>query len=183
MTTHFIVMKVIYAGSFDPITNGHINIIRRAAKLFSEVYVVIAHNKKKNPLFSKEEKLSLTQSSLWEIANEEKKMGFNGIFNKLNDGHLHCDIVEGLVADFCKEKGIHILIRGLRANTDFEYEMNMSNINRDLSEGTLETVFLGAIPNQTQLSSSAVRELAKYHRLPKGYVTDVVAKALKEKFK
>ena len=136
-------MKAIYPGSFDPITLGHMDIIHRASKIF-DLTVGIANNPAKKNYISAEERIFLAKFSITEAS----------IHN------VNVEIVPGLLANFCKENGIGIIIRGLRNSIDFEYEFSMAHINESL--GDLETVFLSSCGNQTHISSSAVRELCKY---------------------
>lgn len=116
--------KAIYTGSFDPVTLGHMDIIRRAADTFDELVVGVLNNKEKKPLFSVEERVKILQEAVRDIPN------------------VKIDSFSGLFVDYAREKDIWIAVRGLRAITDLEYEMQMAQTNRMLSGGKLDTVFL-----------------------------------------
>jgi pantetheine-phosphate adenylyltransferase len=155
---------VVYPGTFDPITNGHIDLAERASKLFDHVVVAIAASLKKKPLFSLDERISLAQEALSHIDNIEV-CGFD------------C-----LLVDFVKEKNSAGLIRGLRAVSDFEYEFQLANMNRALAPN-LESIFLTPSEKFSYLSSSLIREIASLNGDVSQFVPSVVEKALKEKFK
>ncbi len=131
----------IYPGTFDPITNGHIDLIQRAAKLFDKVIVAIASNSKKNPRFSLEKRIELAQQVLVNCPNVSVK-GF-----------------EVLLVDFAREEKANILIRGLRAVSDFEYEFQLASMNRKLAP-EIESVFLMPADEYSFISSSLVKEVA-----------------------
>ncbi len=131
----------IYPGTFDPITNGHYDLVRRAAKLFDKVIVAIANSSSKKPIFSIDERVSLTTSVLQEINNVEI-CGF-----------------DSLLIDFAKQKNANIILRGLRAVSDFEYEFQLASMNRHLS-AEIETLFLTPAEEYSYISSSLVREVA-----------------------
>ena len=133
--------RVIYPGTFDPITNGHLDLVERAAKMFDEVVVGIAASEKKGPLFTLEERVDLTRRVLSHLPNV-KVTGFSK-----------------LLAHFCREEGGNILLRGLRAVSDFEYEFQLANMNRQLAP-ELETVFLTPAEHLSFISSSLIREIA-----------------------
>ncbi|MBL09342.1 MAG: pantetheine-phosphate adenylyltransferase [Acidiferrobacteraceae bacterium] len=135
------ITKAIYPGTFDPITNGHIDLAERAARLFDKVIVGIAESSGKNPIFSASERLVLAQEVLSDIKNIEVQ-GFSG-----------------LLIDHMKENSTNIVIRGLRAVTDFEYEFQLAAMNRHLYE-EIETVFLTPSENYTFVSASLVKEIA-----------------------
>lgn len=155
--------KAIYPGTFDPVTNGHADLIERAAHLFSEVTVSVANNPNKKPLFSLEERVELVKKVTTHLDNVNV-VGFNG-----------------LLADFADTQQSHILIRGLRAVSDFEYEFQLANMNRRLNP-RIESVFLTPAEENSFISSTLVKEVA-YHR---GNVSEfchpVVQQALIEKF-
>ncbi|QOR68891.1 pantetheine-phosphate adenylyltransferase [Cytobacillus suaedae] len=142
-------------GSFDPITYGHLDIIRRGAKVFDTVYVVILNNSSKKPLFSLEERIALIQ----EVTK--------GIDNVIVDSH------SGLLIDYARNKQASTILRGLRAVSDFEYEMQITSMNRVLDEN-IETFFMMTNNQYSFLSSSIVKEVAKY----KGDISELVPKAV-----
>lgn len=155
----------IYPGSFDPITYGHIDIVRRARKLFSKLYVAVVANPHKAPLFSVEERVELTSSALAEE-------GVNGIEVISYDGLLvHC----------AQAHGADAIVRGLRANSDFEYEFQMALTNRDLAP-EFESVFFMTAGKYSFLASSIVKEVCAYGGNVVTFVPPSVEKALKGKF-
>ena len=157
-------MKIsIYPGSFDPITNGHIDIIERAAKLFDKLIVAVLNNSEKKPLFSVNERLEMIKDAIKDIKNVE------------------VDSFEGLTVDYCKKKNASIMIRGLRAVTDFEYELQLAHTNRELNN-EVDTVFLLADMNYSYLSSSTVRQVSEYGGDVSKFVTPFVEEKLKEKY-
>lgn len=131
----------IYPGTFDPITNGHSDLVERSARLFDRVIVALAANPKKAPVFSLDERITLARTVLGEFGNVEI-CGF-----------------DGLLVDFAHEKGANIIIRGLRAVSDFEYEFQLAGMNRKLAPD-IETLFLTPAEQYSYLSSSLVREVA-----------------------
>ncbi len=160
------IRKVIYPGTFDPITNGHLDVIARAAELFDEVVVALATNSTKTPLFTEDERIELCKESIKEAIPENT--------------HISVDSFDGLLVDYAKEKDSIAIIRGLRVLSDFEYEFQMALMNRKLKDIT--TVFLMPNEKYTYLNSTIVRELAKYGSDVSAFVPDCVAKKLKEKF-
>jgi len=156
-------MKAVYPGSFDPITNGHIDIIERGLAIFDEVIVAIARNSGKKPLFSIKERMKI----LNEVTN-----GFKGI---------KIDIFDGLLVDYVKKVGAKAVIRGLRAVSDFEYEFQMAITNRKLGKD-VETIFLMSSEKYSYLSSSIVKEVASYGGNVSGMVPEKIVKALDKKF-
>lgn len=153
----------LYAGSFDPITNGHADLIRRSLSFVDRVVVGVATNLSKQPLFSAEERVALIRAALDE------------------DPRVDVRHFQGLLVDFAKESGVRMIIRGLRAVSDFEYEYQMALMNRHLSP-TLETVFMVPSLDTTYISSSLVREVARFHGDVSGLVHPCVADALRAKF-
>ncbi|WP_153124260.1 pantetheine-phosphate adenylyltransferase [Peribacillus tepidiphilus] len=150
-------------GSFDPITLGHLDIIQRGAKVFDEVYVVVLNNSSKNPLFSVEERLKLINEVTKHIPN------------------VKIDSYQGLLVDYAKSKNANAIIRGLRAVSDFEYEMQITSMNRILNDH-IETFFIMTNNQYSFLSSSIVKEVAKYGGNISELVPKVVENALKEKY-
>ena len=149
----------LYPGTFDPITNGHIDLVERAAKLFDEVIVSIASNSKKNPLFSLDKRISLAQEILSKCPNVTVK-GF--------------DI---LLIDFAYQQNATVLIRGLRAVSDFEYEFQLASMNRNLAPD-IESVFLMPAEEYSFISSSLVKEVAALGGDVSKFVHPIVNKAL-----
>jgi pantetheine-phosphate adenylyltransferase len=153
----------IYPGTFDPITNGHVDVIERAAKLFDKVIVLIAVNSKKKNLFSVEERAGMARDAVKHIDNAS------------------VDIHKGLTVQYAREKNAIALIRGVRAISDFEYEFQIALMNRKLDED-VTTVFLMPHEKYTYLNSSIIRELASLHQDVSEFVSPFVAAGLKEKF-
>ncbi|MGN0023599.1 MAG: pantetheine-phosphate adenylyltransferase [Elusimicrobiaceae bacterium] len=154
----------VYPGTFDPVTNGHLDIIRRAADIFDEVIVAILVNKNKKPVFSVEERLKHLKDNTQEFKN------------------VKVDFFDGLLADYMKLKKAKVAIRGLRALTDLEYEFILANTNRELN-GEMETVFLMPSAKYTYLTSSMVREAYSLGGRLKNCVPASVEKELVEKYK
>jgi len=137
-------MKIaIYPGSFDPITSGHLNIIRRAANIFDKLIVCVMVNSTKSPMFSREERVDMIRSVVSDISNVE------------------VDSSDGLLADYARQKGSCVIVKGLRAGSDFENEFQMALINHKINP-TLDTMFLTAEHQYMYLSSSTVKELGAY---------------------
>jgi len=155
--------KVVYPGTFDPMTNGHIDLVERACRLFDHVIIAVADSQKKKPLFTLEERVELAHSVVGHLKNVEI-CGF-----------------DTLLAHFVEEKGAQATIRGLRAVSDFEYEFQLANMNRALSP-KMESIFLTPSEHLSYLSSSLVREIASLNGDVDKFVPNVVANALKEKF-
>ncbi|MDT0596436.1 pantetheine-phosphate adenylyltransferase [Glaciecola petra] len=154
--------RAIYPGTFDPITNGHADLIQRASNMFSEVIVAIASNPSKQPLFSLEERVSLITQVCHNLDNVTVT-GFTG-----------------LLADFAKQSGADILIRGLRAVSDFEYEFQLANMNRRLNPD-LESVFLTPSEENSFISSTLVKEVALHKGDVSQFCHPVVNEALIER--
>jgi len=154
---------VVYPGSFDPATFGHLDIIDRASKIFPKVIVSVVNNNNKNTLFSLEERVLMLQ----EILKDKKNI------------EIHC--FEGLLVDFVKKNNSNIIVRGLRAVSDFEYELQLALTNRTIGD-EIETIFLMPSEEYTYLSSSLVREVAKLNGNISKFVHPVVEKALIKKF-
>ena len=151
--------RAIYPGSFDPVTNGHLDVIDRARKLFDEVIVAVAYNDQKNPLFSLEERLDLLRTTIGDSKNVEVAP------------------LDGLLVNFAIARQATAVIRGLRAISDFEFEFQMALMNRKL-EATVETIFLMPKEEYTYLSSRIVKEIARLGGDVRDFVPPPVAKAL-----
>jgi pantetheine-phosphate adenylyltransferase len=156
----------VYPGSFDPITYGHIDIVRRARKLFSKLYVAVVANPHKSPLFTVEERVRITEAALAEA-------GING---------LEVISFDGLLIDCARERGADAIVRGLRANSDFEYEFQMALTNRDLAP-EFESVFFMTAGRYSFLASSMVKEVAAYGGDVSTFVPKSVEAALQEKLR
>jgi len=154
---------VIYPGTFDPITNGHVDLTERAARLFDRVVVAIAHSEKKTPVFSLEERVGLCESTLSHLDNVEVA-GFSN-----------------LLTEFAQSKGARCVLRGLRAVADFEYEFQLANMNRAMNP-EFESVFLTPSEHFSYISSSLVREIASMNGDISPFVPREVAAALREKY-
>ena len=155
--------KVVYPGTFDPITNGHIDLVQRASHLFDQVVVAVAASKKKKPLFTTEERVELARSVLADYDNVEV-CGFD------------C-----LLKDLVEEKGAYGVVRGLRAVSDFEYEFQLANMNRVLAP-SMESLFLTPAEHLSYISSSLVREIASLNGDVSKFVPALIEDALKQKF-
>lgn len=158
-------MKVIYPGSFDPLTLGHIDMIKRLSNMFDEVIVAVLINENKKSVFSLEEREEIIKK---QIEND----GLKNITIKSFDG---------LLVNFAKKTGVNTVARGLREVTDYEYEKNIAMFNSKLMNG-LETIFLLSDPKYSYISSSGVREVAKFHGDVSSFVSKDVELAIKEKF-
>lgn len=159
-------MKIaLYPGTFDPITNGHIDIIERASRLFDQIIVTVARNPAKSPLLSAEERVFLIQQVLAEIETKTT---------------LLVETFDGLIVDFAKEHKASAIIRGLRAVSDFEYEFQMALMNRRLNE-EVSTVFLMPHERYTYLNSTIVKEVASFGGNISNFVPPVVEMKLKKK--
>lgn len=150
-------------GSFDPVTNGHLDIITRATKTFDKVIVVVSRNPNKNSLFTLEERMEMLKASCAGLENVE------------------IDCFTGLLIDYMTLKNAQIIIKGLRAVSDFEYEMQMALMNRKLNQD-VETVFMMTNNKYSYLSSSIVKEVAKNGGCIKGLVPDIVGEELIKRF-
>lgn len=156
--------RAIYPGSFDPVTNGHLDVVERARKLFDEVIVAVAQNDEKQPLFSLEERLDMLKQTVGRINN------------------VRVAQFDGLLVEFAHAEQAAAVIRGLRAVSDFEFEFQMALMNRKL-EGSVETLFLMPKEEYTYLSSRLVKEIARLGGDVSKFVPGVVAAALGKKFK
>ncbi|MBQ9984431.1 MAG: pantetheine-phosphate adenylyltransferase [Lachnospiraceae bacterium] len=157
--------RAIYPGSFDPVTFGHIDIIKRSSAMFDEVIVGVLNNSAKNPLFSTEERMEMLMETTKEFDNV-KIISFGG-----------------LLIDYMKDNDISVIVRGLRAVTDFEYELQIAQSNRKVSKETIDTVFLTTSIEYAYLSSSIVREYASYGTDVSDFVPAFVAQRLENRFR
>lgn len=157
-------VTAVYAGSFDPVTLGHEDLIRRAAGMFHQVIVAIGVNSSKKPTFTTEERLSFLNDVAMQLPNV-RIMSF-----------------QGLLVNFCKDQGAKVIVRGLRTLTDFEYELSIAQANAMQAPG-VETIFLPTMPSFSNVSSSMVRDFARHGGNLKPYVNDIVAKALRERIR
>lgn len=152
----------IYPGSFDPLTNGHLDVIRRAEKLFDQVIVAIAHNDSKHPMFTKEERCRLADESLRDMKR------------------VSVDTFDGLLVNYAVEKGAQAIIRGLRAISDFEFEFQLALMNRHLNSA-IETIFMMPKDKYTFLSSRMVKEVSLLGGDIKEFVPLPVLRAMQER--
>ena len=150
-------------GTFDPITEGHLDIVRRAAQIFDEVVVAVAESPTKGPLFSHNERVELARKSVEDIKN------------------VRVEPFDGLLVDFAKQTGASVVVKGLRAITDFEYEFQMTALNYELSN-EIETMFIMSPPKYMYLSSSIVREIARLGGSFGQFVPSCVEEALRREF-
>ena len=157
--------RAVYPGSFDPVTYGHLDVIKRASEMFDVLVVSVLNNKMKSPLFSVEERVKILKEATKDIPNVE------------------VDSFTGLLINYAAEKQIHVAVRGLRAITDFEYELQIAQTNRKLSQGALDTVFLTTSLEYAYLSSSSVKEIASFGGDISECVPDFVAALMKEKYR
>ncbi len=157
-------IKAVYPGSFDPITNGHLNIINRASKLYDELIVLVAISPAKKPFFSIEEKVNMIKDSVKDLPN------------------VKVDFYEGLVVDYASKNNVQVLVRGLRAVSDFEYEFQLAAANRFINN-EIEMVFFMANSENNFISSSMIKEMALAGQDVSSLVPPMVTKYLKEKVK
>jgi len=153
----------IYPGSFDPITNGHLSLVRRGLELFDKLIVAIAVNPKKTPLFSTEERREM-------------------ISGAINDPRVEVDAFEGLLVKYAERRGVPVVLRGLRAVSDFEYEFQMANMNRKLASNRIETFFMMTGEDYFYISSQLVREAAAMGGNVEGLVPKNVLEKLHARF-
>lgn len=154
--------RCVCPGSYDPVTNGHVDVIERAAALFDEVVVAVLHNPAKQGAFTVDERLDLLRTCLAHLPN------------------VRIDAWSGrLVVDVCREVGARSMIKGLRGGTDFAYELPMAHMNRHLTG--VETLFVASAPDLQHISSSLIKEVVRYGGDVAGLVPDVVLRALKDR--
>lgn len=154
----------IYPGTFDPITNGHVDLIKRGLRMFDEIIVAVARIPRKSPLFALEKRVMMVKEAVKEL------------------GKVKVEPFDGLLIDYAKSKGVGAIIRGLRAVSDFEYELQMALMNRKL-DSSIETVFMMPSEEYSYLTSSIIKEIASLNGSTKGLVPEIVKKELKKKFK
>jgi pantetheine-phosphate adenylyltransferase len=153
----------VYPGSFDPVTYGHLDIIHRAANVFDKLIVAVLNNSSKNPLFTVEERVDLLRQVTQDVPNVE------------------IDSFRDLLVNYMRSKDVHLVVRGLRAVSDFEYELQMASTNQKLDE-QVETFFMTSKPKYSYLSSSIVKEIARFHGPVVDLVPLEVEEALRRKF-
>ena len=156
--------KAIYPGTFDPMTVGHLDIIKRASAIFEEVTVAILVNPDKSPLFSVEERVRMIKEAVKDFPN------------------VKVDFFSGLLVEYTKLHDIGVSVRGLRTPTDFEYELPTAQFNQLLSHDSVDTCFLATRPEFAHISSSAVRQVAKFKGDIKGLVPDCILNDIYEKY-
>lgn len=159
--------KAIYAGSFDPFTMGHLNILNRSAKMFDEVIVAIGTNTSKKSLFTPDEKLEMITAVVKESSYDNVRVV------------LH---VDGLIVDFAKSEGATVMVRGIRSLTDMEYEMSIASMNKT-QQSEIESVFLMADEKYSFVSSSLIKEVAIFDGDVSGMVPESIAKKMQEKYR
>ena len=152
--------KALYSGSFDPLTMGHMNIICRAAKLYDELTIGVIDNPSKKAMFSLEEREEMLRDTLKDLDN------------------VNVDHFSGLLADYVNRKGFDVVVRGLRATTDFEYEIQMAQMNARLFNESVETVFLMTDPQYSFISSSVVKEVCSLGGCIDGLVPEEILKRM-----
>lgn len=156
----------IYPGSFDPLTNGHLDILERAAKMFEKVYVTVAVNNKKSAVFSGDERVSLLQEAIKDKEWRDK---------------IEIEQFTGLLIDYARKKKVNVLLRGVRQISDFEYEFRMALTNRRLAP-EIDTLFLMPDEQLTFISATIVKEVAAWGGDLSSFVPEHVANALREKY-
>lgn len=153
----------VYPGSFDPVTNGHLDVMERALKIFDKVIVAVGDNPEKKPLFTTDERVDMLKKATKDMKN------------------IEIDSFEGLLLDYVKNKGSNIIIRGLRAVSDFEFEFQRALMNRKLND-EIETIYIMTKGSYVFLDSSIIKEMAMFGGCIKDLVPDIVEKKLKEKY-
>jgi pantetheine-phosphate adenylyltransferase len=158
------VHTAVCPGSFDPVTNGHLDIIERGAAIFDRLYVTVFHNTGKDPLFTLEERLEMIQRGTRDLSN------------------VVVESFDGLLLDYCRERGATVILKGLRAVSDYEYEFRMAMMNRKLDE-KIETMFLMSRVEYSYLSSSILKEVARFGGCINGLVPSEVEDRLRERLR
>ena len=156
--------KALYTGSFDPMTNGHLDIIERASKMFNELVVGVIVNPNKKPLFTKEERVKMIEDVTAHLEN------------------VRVDSFQGLLADYVNENHFDAVIRGLRATTDFDYEIQMAQMNDRLFDDGIESVFLMTSPEYSFISSSVIKEVVSLGGSVDGLLPDRIMDEIKAKY-
>ena len=156
--------SAIYPGSFDPVTYGHLDIIKRAADIVDHLTVAVLNNNTKTPLFSVEERVNILKEATKNLPN------------------VSVESFQGLLIDYAKQKDVHVSVRGLRAITDFEYELQIAQTNHKLSNGELDTIFLTTSLEYSYLSSSSVKEIASFNGDISQLVPEYVARLVYQKY-
>ena len=156
--------RAIYSGSFDPMTNGHLDIMRRASRMFDELTIGVVHNPNKTPLFSVEERVAMIESATSDL------------------GNVSVDSFTGLLADYVNENKFDAVVRGLRATSDFEYEIQMAQMNAELFDKGIESVFLMTSPEYSFISSSMIKEVVSLGGNVENLILEIVLTEIKKKF-
>jgi pantetheine-phosphate adenylyltransferase len=156
-------VTAIYPGTFDPVTNGHLDLIQRGATIFDQLVVAVAANAEKDPLFPARERADMIESVTFNLKN------------------VQVDVFDGLLVDYARAKNARVILRGIRAVSDYEYELQMAMMNRKL-EPDVETVFMLPSEQYSHLSSRLIKELARLNGQIKDFVPSVVLERLKNKF-
>ena len=154
----------VYPGTFDPVTNGHIDVIERASKLFDRLYILVGENPQKQSTFTADERVQMLKQAL-----------------KRHNSGIAVEHFNGLLLDYVKKKKSNVIVRGLRAISDFEFEFQRAQFNREIAKD-IETIFIMTKDDYAFLSSSIIKEIAMFGGSVKGFVPKVVEKKLREKF-
>ncbi|MDE6312383.1 MAG: pantetheine-phosphate adenylyltransferase [Lachnospiraceae bacterium] len=157
-------VRALYSGSFDPVTLGHLDIIKRAANVFDEVVVAVLNNQAKNPLFSVQERVNMLEETTKDLPN------------------VRITSFQGLLVDFARKENINVIVRGLRAITDFEYELQMAQTNHELLP-EVDTMFLTTNILYSYVSSTIVKEVASYQGDVSHFVSEYIEKKIHEKYR
>ena len=156
--------RALYSGSFDPMTNGHLDIIRRASKMFDELTVGVVHNPNKTPLFTVDERVDMIKAATADLRN------------------VSVDSFTGLLADYVNERHFNAVVRGLRATSDFEYEIQMAQMNAELFNPEIESVFLMTSPEYSFISSSMIKEVVSLGGNVENLIPKIVLTEINKKF-
>ena len=156
--------RALYSGSFDPMTNGHLDIIRRASRMFDELTVGVVHNPNKTPLFSVDERVAMIRNATEDL------------------GNVSVDSFTGRLADYVNENRFDAVVRGLRATSDFEYEIQMAQMNAELFDEGIESVFLMTSPEYSFVSSSMIKEVVSLGGNVENLIPEIVLTEIEKKF-